>query len=187
MESLKGQLLLASRRLRDPNFFRTVVFMIQHGDDGALGLVLNRPLDLTVKQACDEALEVACEIKSVLHQGGPCEGPLMALHSHRKATQLGAGENSEVLGGLYFSTQKEELEWLLKHPKPKAKFFVGYSGWGPGQLEKELEIGSWLIAKANTQLVFEDGEADQWSKLVMLTIMGRGITEDMIPDDPSIN
>src|ERR1700722_3492733 len=187
MESLKGQFLLAPRRLPDPNFFRTVVFMVQHGEDGALGLVLNRPLEMTVKRACDDALEVACEAESVLHQGGPCEGPLMALHSHRKAALIGQSGESEIVSGIYFSTEKEELEWLLKHPKPKAKFFVGYSGWGPGQLERELETGSWLIAKANIKLVFDTEDADQWSKLVTLKTLGDGIDADMIPDDPSVN
>jgi len=187
MESLKGQLLLASRRLPDPNFFRTVVFIVQHGDDGALGLVLNRPLDLTVKQACTDTLEVTCKADSVLHQGGPCEGPLMALHTHRKAAELGQGDHAEIVRGIYFSTEKDELEWLLKQPKPKAKFFVGYSGWGPGQLERELETGSWLTAGADAKLVFQVGNPDLWSKLVTLKTLGEGIKPDMIPDDPSIN
>jgi putative transcriptional regulator len=60
MSSLAGQLLLASRRLADPNFYRTVILMVQHGEDGALGLILNRPLEMTVKQACDDSLEVNC-------------------------------------------------------------------------------------------------------------------------------
>jgi putative transcriptional regulator len=188
MESLKGQILLASRLLRDPNFFRSVIFMVQHGKDGALGLILNRPLDMTIKQACDDALEIACAVDAVLHQGGPCEGPLMALHSHRKAAQLGqSGAHSEVLNGVYFSTERDELAWLLKQPKPKAKFFVGYSGWGPGQLERELETGSWLIAKASMKVVLEGGDADQWSKLVTLATLGDGIKEELIPEDPSVN
>ncbi|HUB26753.1 MAG TPA: YqgE/AlgH family protein [Tepidisphaeraceae bacterium] len=188
MESLKGQILLASGTLRDPNFFHSVILMVQHGKDGALGLILNRPLEITVKQACDDALEIACGVNDVLHQGGPCDGPLMALHSHRKAVQITPGTaHSEVLSGIYFSTERDELEWLLKHPKPKAKFFVGYSGWGPGQLERELETGSWLIAKASVKLVFSDGDSDQWSKLVTLATMGDGIKEDLIPEDPSVN
>jgi putative transcriptional regulator len=80
MDSLRGQLLLASRRLADPNFFHAVVLMVQHGEDGALGLVINRPLEVTIKQACDDSLEMVCETEGILHQGGPCQGPLMVLH-----------------------------------------------------------------------------------------------------------
>jgi putative transcriptional regulator len=187
MKSLRGQLLLASRRLSDPNFFRTIILMVQHGDDGALGLVLNRPLETTVKQACDDSLELVCQTESVLHQGGPCQGPLMALHSHRNAADIAQGKKDEVLSGIYFCTERDELEWLLKQTNPKAKFFVGYSGWGPGQLEGELENGSWLITSATTQRVFEDDESDQWSKLVMQITLGTGFKAENMPEDPSVN
>jgi putative transcriptional regulator len=189
MESLRGKLLLASRRLADPNFFRTVILMIQHGDDGALGLVLNRPLEMTVKQACDDSLELTCQTEDVLHQGGPMQGPLMVLHSDRHIglSQGGKLSHDEVFGGVYFTTDRDELEWLLKQEKPPAKFFVGYAGWGAGQLESELESGSWLITPATKQLVFHGGETEQWSKLVTLLTLGDRIKEEMIPDDPSVN
>ena len=189
MDSLRGKLLLASRRMADPNFFRTVILMVQHGEDGALGLVLNRPLEMTVKQACDDALELTCCTEDVLHQGGPCQGPLMVLHSDRHigTGHLGKLTHDEVFAGVYFSTERDELEWLLKQEKPPAKFFVGYSGWSPGQLETELDSGSWLIVAATKQLVFQPGETEQWSKLVTRLTLGQRINADMIPDDPSVN
>lgn len=189
MKCLKGQLLLASRRLADPNFYRTVVLMLQHGKDGAMGLVLNRPLELTVKQACDDALEFNCQLDDALHQGGPCQGPLMALHAHRAPILSGPGHagRGEVFSGLYFSTERDELEWLLQLDRPKAKFFVGYSGWEPGQLEKELEGGSWLVAQASADHVFEADQSQQWSKLVTQITMGWRLDADFIPDDPSVN
>jgi putative transcriptional regulator len=187
MPSLAGQLLLASRRLADPNFFHSVILLVQHGDDGALGLVLNRPLEMTVKQACDDSLEVNCEADSLLHQGGPCDGPLMALHAHVALPGHIPGAHSEVIDGLYFSTERDELEWLLRQSNPKAKFFVGYSGWSAGQLEREIAIGSWLIADANLQRVFDPAEAQQWTRLVTQLTMGQRINSDLIPDDPSVN
>jgi putative transcriptional regulator len=187
MKSLQGQLLLASRRLSDPNFFHAVVLMVQHGEEGALGLVLNRPLDMTVKQACDDDLELVCQADGVLHQGGPCQGPLMALHGHRKAPTTGPGGRSEVFSGLFFSTERDELEWLLKQARPTAKFFVGYSGWEPGQLERELDGGSWLVTTTTTQQILDASDADLWAKLVTQVTMGGRIRAELIPDDPSVN
>src|SRR5580698_10070881 len=77
MKSLKGQLLLASARLQDPNFLRSVVFLVQHGEEGALGLILNRPLETTVRQVCEQVSAASCAIEGQMHQGGPCEGLLM--------------------------------------------------------------------------------------------------------------
>src|ERR1700720_344277 len=88
IRSFQGQLLLASSRLADPNFARAVVLMVSHGEEGSLGLVLNRPLEMTVKEACEQVLETTCEIDDALHQGGPCEGPLMVLHTQMPALQL---------------------------------------------------------------------------------------------------
>ena len=196
MPALQGKLLLASRRLADPNFFRTVVLMVQHNDEGALGLVLNRPLDISVKQACEDSLEFGCEVEDILHQGGPCQGPLMAVHTFGAAGKSKEEEPEPVIDGLYFATDRDELEWLLTQAaktggKPSAgnsiKYFVGYSGWGPGQLEKELESGSWMVTPATIKSVFESDETDQWAKLVTQVTLGEHIHPDMIPDDPSLN
>jgi putative transcriptional regulator len=187
MKCLTGQLLLASRRLLDPNFHRTVILIVQHGKDGALGLVLNRPTDVTVKQACEEDLEVFCQADNLLYQGGPCRGPLMALHTHEDSVHFGADQRCQVLTSLYFSTDDDELEWLLRQEKPTAIFFSGYSGWGPGQLESELASGAWLVTPATSQRVFNAANSGQWSKLVTEASLGGRIKPELIPDDPSVN
>ena len=183
MASLKGQLLIASPRLMDPNFVRTVVLMVQHGDEGALGLVLNRPLTATVRDVCEKVLETSCEVEAHLHQGGPCEGPLMVLHA---TTDDDSTEHeSEVVPGVYFTAERGTIEDLLRGiADGDAKFFVGYAGWGAGQLESELETGSWLTCPADPAHVFEAGEKI-WSKLT--TSITAGIDPDRIPDDPSVN
>ena len=79
MKSLRGHFLLASLSLRDPNFERRVVLMVKHDDDGAIGLVINQPLDVTVADVLGENYESAASIRSPLHRGGPCEGPMMIL------------------------------------------------------------------------------------------------------------
>jgi len=188
MRSLAGQLLLASRKLGDPNFHRTIVLMIQHDKDGALGLVLNRPLEVTIKEACEEGLEIHCRADGFLHQGGPCEGPLMSLHAHPDAaSHFGSEERGEVLDGLYFSTDQDELEWLLRQESPKALFFIGYSGWAPGQLEKELAAGSWLVTSATQGNVFDADSSGQWARLTSQASLGGRVKPELIPDDPSVN
>jgi putative transcriptional regulator len=180
MKSLQGQLLLASRRLLDPNFSRTVVLLVQHGEDGALGLVLNRPLDVTVKEACEDAVESPCLVEDVLYQGGPCQAPqLMALHTYSEAGEI------EIIPGLFFSQRSDGLEQLLTRSETTAKFFVGYSGWSPGQLEKEMQTGSWLQMPATEELVFD--ESSLWSRLVTQITLGGKVDPRLIPEDPSVN
>jgi putative transcriptional regulator len=179
MKSLAGNLLIASRHLADPKFFHTVVLIVRHAEDGALGLVLNRPLELTVKEACEDSPEIQVLVEDVLHKGGPCPGELMAIHAHPKAGEI------EVFTGIFFSTEASELKWLLKQCSPTAKFFVGYSGWGPEQLENELQSGAWLVVPATTDLIFDRGE--MWSKLVTWLTAGGQLDRNRIPDDPSVN
>jgi putative transcriptional regulator len=178
MNSLKGHFLLASSSLLDPNFAQSVVLMVKHDEQGAIGLVLNRALKTTVKEACEQALELGCEAEGYLYQGGPCEGLLMALHTHESAGQI------EVLDGVYFSSDRDDIEWLLRQNEGELRFFVGYSGWGPGQLESEMESGSWVILPAKRSQIF--GQAD-WSKLIRVATLGRWIDPRRIPDDPSVN
>ena len=128
MDSLQGQLLIASPRLVDPNFVRSIVVMVQHNDDGALGLIVNRPLQTTIKEVCEKALDIPCEIEAALHQGGPCEGPLMVVHTNETQSDI------EVFPGVYFTTDREKIEWLMNHNDGAIKFFVGYAGWAAGQL-----------------------------------------------------
>src|SRR5687768_14464149 len=107
MNYLQGHLLLASNELRDPNFFHTVVLLVRHNDEGALGLVLNRPLNVRLSQVWEQVGGGVPARNDVLHLGGPCEGPLMALHDE---PTLG---ESEALPGLHFTTGREQLEQLV--------------------------------------------------------------------------
>jgi len=180
VESLQGKLLIASQRLLDPNFVQTVILIVQHDENGALGLVLNRPLETTVKEACEQALEMVCELDGTLYQGGPCEGPLMVLHPYDTAGQM------EVVDGVSFTTQREQIEWLLRQSDATARFFVGYSGWGAGQLEGEMESGSWLTFDATNELVFTEDEK-RWQTLVKEITLGQWIDPRRIPEDPTVN
>lgn len=165
----------------DPNFFHTVILVVQHDDNGALGLVLNRPLSTTVKEVCQEVLEQDCHFEGVLHQGGPCPGPLMAVHTLEEAAQ------TPVIDNVHFTSEKDRLERLLiEEATVKSRFFVNYSGWTAGQLEVEIEEGSWLTLKATEKEIFES--TDQlWTRLTKLATLGRWIKPERIPDDPTVN
>ena len=132
MESLQGHLLIAAVDLAEP-FTRAVVLLIRHNDDGALGLILNRRTRATLKEAWGKLSEVPCFREESLFLGGPCEGPLMALHQHTALLE------HETLPGLYFCASKDKLERLAATKGgPPVKFFAGYSGWSAGQLEDEI-------------------------------------------------
>ena len=179
MPSRCGHLLIASGRLRDPNFFKAVVLLVRDEDDGALGVILNRPLEITVADACGDQVDVAADVTEPIHQGGPCEGPLTALHSNLSV------EGDEVIKDVRFSMDKSAIEWLLANNDGPIKYFAGYSGWGKGQLDSEIAEGAWLLAPATTDHVFE-GKAD-WNKLTTWMSLGRKIDIDRIPDDPRVN
>jgi putative transcriptional regulator len=181
MPSLKGRILIASPRLADPNFQRTIVLMVRDDDEeGSLGLVLNRPLSVSVKEACEDALEAACNVESPLHQGGPCEGPLMVIHTDETVGEM------QVAPGLYFTSDKDGVEELLADGDQKLKCFIGYAGWGRGQLEGELDEGAWLSCPATPELVFDE-ISHEWSKLLTHLTYGAKLPLDRIPDDPTVN
>ncbi|MGD0462777.1 MAG: YqgE/AlgH family protein [Tepidisphaeraceae bacterium] len=180
LESTQGKLLLASPRLADPNFARSVVLMIQHNEQGALGLILNRPLQISVRKACQQSLGEPCEVEGVLHQGGPCNGPLMVLHGDEMV------KDADVLPGVFFTTEKSKIESLLKHRNGQARYFVGYAGWSPGQLEEEMELESWIVADAAPANVFDD-QANLWVTLMRKRLLGQWVDPSRIPDDPTVN
>lgn len=182
MNSLQGQLLIASPKLFDPNFFRSVVLLVQHTDAGALGLVLNRPLEMTIANAWEQVSEMPCEATGQLHQGGPCEGPLMVLHTDASIPEL------PVIPQVFFTTDRDAIQQLVTQNHSKMKFFVGYAGWSPGQLESELDDGGWLMTPAANKHIFEE-EEDLWPALMkeISEAIFANLNPKVIPQDPSMN
>ncbi len=188
MESLEGQLLLASPQLLDPNFVRTVILLIEHNDMGALGLVINRPTGKTVQELWKQVGQATCESQQPVHLGGPVQGPLMALHTVDGLAEM------EVVEGVFFAAKKQNLDELVRRPwidgaRERFKVFVGHSGWGPGQLEGEIEQGAWRAIPAKLEDVF-DAADDLWQRLMQRTVAG--VLPEMlgikhVPIDPSLN
>ena len=181
MESRKGQLLIASGRLIDPNFARSVVLIVQHDDEGVLGVILNRPLEMTVAEACGPMVESAGEVESPIYQGGPCPGPLMVLHGDAD----GGGE--PIIDGVWYTAERDPIEYIMRRDTQPAKYFANYAGWGVDQLEREINEGSWLIIPASGADVFEADAETQWNKITARLTAGGYINPDHIPDDPSMN
>ncbi|MBL9081146.1 MAG: YqgE/AlgH family protein [Planctomycetales bacterium] len=180
MESLQGQLLIAAPELRDPNFSQTVVLLVRHNDEGALGLVLNRPLKVRLQEVWKQVGEAVCARDDVIYLGGPCEGPLMALHDRVELSE------ADVPAGLCFSTDRAALSQLADDTKSQVRFFAGFAGWGAGQLESELAEDSWLTTPATPAHVF-DVFPDLWDKTfrevkgreILGTLGIRGMPKDL--------
>lgn len=183
MKSLAGQLLIAAPSLIDPNFFRTVIFMVQHNAEGALGVVLNRPTGTAIREAWEQVGQSPCLREDVLHHGGPCEGPLMVVHTCEDIS------NTQVKPGLYFSTEKDDVEAVINTGEGQARFFVGYAGWSAGQLESELAAGSWVTLPATAEHLFND-DIHLWentTRQVARVAAYPNIKPKLLPRDPKMN
>jgi len=183
MDSLKGQLLVATPRLPDENFHRTVVLMVEHTDQGALGVVLNRPAQQTVKQLWDEVSEVECTSSRKINLGGPVSGPLLAVHTSRDLAEL------EILAGVFLAAQKHLLDQLVQQEQHRYRVFLGHSGWGGGQLESELAQGAWLVTPATKEYIFHE-EENLWetvAKRIGDAILLESLHIKHVPQDPSMN
>jgi putative transcriptional regulator len=180
---LTGHFLVASRYLRDPNFVRSVVLMIHHNPEGAMGVVINRPSDKTVREVWEVIGNDPCNRDDLIFIGGPVPGPLIALHSVEAFAQ------QEVLSGLYAATHKDALDLLVRKKGISLRLFSGNAGWGSGQLEGEMEAGGWLSTRATIDDVFADHETI-WKTVTQrigLEIMAPDVDLEHVPPDPSMN
>ncbi len=174
MASLKGQLLIASTGLVDPNFARTVVLIAAHGDEGALGLILNRELSTPLQQIWSQISQSECEREGNVRHGGPVGGTLMAVHDSRPHANL------LVTDDVFIATELHDMESLAGSDEGQAIFYIGHSGWGPGQLETELAEGSWLLLPCESRHVFADNDLNAlWKEAV--TEAGRRQVQSVIP------
>lgn len=179
-----GQLLLASPELLDPNFVDTVVLLLDVNDDGALGVVLNRPTALPVGEVLAQWGDVVDE-PEVFFQGGPVstDGALaVALASPGSEDAVGFQQIVDRLGLLDLDTPTELVAGTVDH----LRIFAGYAGWGVGQLEAEIEEGSWYVVPGLPDDVFLDDTHDLWRR-VMRRQPGALAFHATRPADPDLN
>lgn len=155
-ESLRGQFLIAAKRLRDDNFYKTVVLMLEHGDQGAMGLVVNRPSSIRVSHALAGHFTLP-DTEDVVYGGGPVEpSALVILHDDATLQE----EATSILPGLFVGGSPDAFERVIVESassdsmKHSFRVFSGYAGWGPQQLDNEVSRGDWLSHPATRELVF---------------------------------
>jgi putative transcriptional regulator len=161
MKCLQGHFLVARGGQLDPNFVQTVILIVDHSDQGGLGLVVNRLGDLRSRVfvgSTGKAGRRRRPLATRLYLGGPVSGPLMAVH-----TSDWLGEY-EVLPGVFFSAKERNVRALVRRADRPYKIFVGYAGWSAGQLDREVEQGVWRIVAATPQQIFSESE-DLWCRL----------------------
>ncbi len=182
MTSLQGHLLVASPYLANSPFTGTVIFLLQHTEQGAWGVVLNRPAEASIRDFWQQVSDEPCESRQPVNVGGPISGPVIAVHDYEPLAE------AVVPPGVYLASQRDHLEQLVQQTEHSFRLFVGHSGWIGGQLNHELEHGLWLTTPATPDVLF-GSEADLWQRSLMM--IGHSFTRSLnikhIPADVSVN
>ncbi|MGD8208847.1 MAG: YqgE/AlgH family protein [Desulfobacterales bacterium] len=163
-ELAQGKFLVAGRQLMDPNFRETVVLLIRYGTDGAIGLVINRPVKLKLSTVLPDIKELE-RTKETLYLGGPVEpARVMLLVRSGKPPEA----SMPVFGDVYLSSSQKVLHNLIKKPVKEERFriYAGYAGWAPKQLESELDRGHWHVLKADAETLFDKKSSEIWQELI---------------------
>ncbi len=184
MNSLKGHFLVASPELLTPFFTQTVILMLEHGEGGAMGLVVNRQTEATVADIAGQVFEEPFDWDKPIGLGGPVPGPLTAVHA---AADLA---DREVVPGVYTCIEASHVREVIRRKADPCLILANYAGWGPGQLESEFGEDSWLTLPATAELIFWDGPKDLW-EVVVKAVNARKLSEFLglhdLPPDPSVN
>jgi putative transcriptional regulator len=180
MESLRGQLLVAGPTLTDPNFRRTVVLIGEHNEEGALGVVLNRPSPMAAEEAVPPLASMV-RADEALFIGGPMQPQAAVVLAEFDQPDLAGLLVFGAIGFLMGEVEAEATEAIRR-----ARVFAGYAGWGPGQLEMELEEESWIVEPALTTDVFTEEPERLWSA-VLRRKGGDFALISTMPYDPSMN
>jgi putative transcriptional regulator len=160
---MKGKFLVASRDLLDPNFYETVVLLADYGPNGASGLVINRPSSATLAELLpdEEALRPR---NDTIYIGGPVaqDRLILLIRSSEKPA-----ESQPVFADVYVSGSAATLRGLTGEGNGALfRAYMGYAGWGPGQLENEVERGDWWVVPAEADAIFKQPSRSLWEKLV---------------------
>jgi putative transcriptional regulator len=181
VESTRGQLLIAGPTLGDPNFWRTVVLIVEHNDEGALGLVLNRPSETTVGEAVPQ-LGRLLDAEDELLVGGPVAPSSVIVLAEFEDPDDAALIAFEDIGVLGTGEESDDLTVGVR----TARAFAGHAGWGPGQLDGELERGDWILEPARRSDAFAEDPRALWGE-VLTRKGGSYALIARMPADPSLN
>jgi len=184
---LRGHVLIAARHLRDSNFYKTVVLLVEHNDGGAMGLVINRPLDVSVSDALGRHFEMP-QSRHHVFSGGPVEpNALLILHNSSECDQ----EHAAIVPGVYVGTSADIFDRVAAEAASEAtefqfRIFSGYSGWGAGQLEEEISRGDWFFMAGDARYVFNGNPYGVWEEVLREFRLRHRILSSE-PADPELN
>jgi len=157
-----GKVLLAEPFMMDPNFKRSTVLLCEHNAEGSVGFIMNKPLDMRV----DELIEDFPEFDSRVFFGGPVQTD--TIHYVHNAGNL-LEDSFKVTEGVFWGGDFEKLKFLISSKlilPGNIRFFVGYSGWSEGQLDSEMQYGSWLVADMDANYLFKTRPARLWQQVM---------------------
>ncbi|MCB0761901.1 MAG: YqgE/AlgH family protein [Flavobacteriales bacterium] len=178
----KGNILLAEPFLDDPYFKRTVILVCEHNEEGSFGFVLNNYIDVELDQIMDGLPDFDTKISI----GGPVKNSNL-YYIHTLGNEI--RESVEIFDGIFMGGDFDQLKDKIAHglvDQNQVRFFVGYSGWSPQQLEDELRMKSWFVGQASPNVLMNTGDSDLW-KTILSTMGSRGKIIANLPDDPSLN
>jgi putative transcriptional regulator len=179
-ESLRGKLLVASPALVDPNFARTVVFITEHNEEGAMGIVLNRPSETAVESVVPPLADIAGT--EPVYVGGPVQPEAIVLLAEFADPEAAAWIVVADVGLASADVDLDDLAGAVR----RGRVYAGYSGWGPEQLDAELELDSWIVEPPLPMELFPDDPATLWSD-VLARKGGQYALLARMPEDPSQN
>ncbi len=179
----KGKLLVSEPFMMDGNFKRSAVLLCEHTqDEGTVGFILNKPIDMKIEELVGDFPE----IESQVYYGGPVAND--TLHYVHNVGEI-LDNSVEVSKGIYWGGDFEKLKFLIKSglvSPDNIRFFLGYSGWSVGQLEAEMEIGSWVIANMDPNYIFKLSPKKLWEEI--LKNMGSVYSViSQVPDSNNLN
>jgi putative transcriptional regulator len=179
-DSLRGKLLIASPALEDPNFDRTVVLITEHGEEGAMGIVLNRPSESEVAAVIPELEAIAGE--EPIFVGGPVQPEALVVLGEFSDPDAAAWIVVAGVGLVSAQTDLDELPDSVR----RGRVYAGFSGWGPGQLEDEIEEEAWIVEAPMPAELFPEDPDTLWSD-VLDRMGGEYAIVARMPEDPSLN
>ena len=155
-------------QLQDPNFSRSVVLLVQHDEEASFGLVLNREVDLSLS---DLFSSLGCPWRGGSEQRAAWGGPVSLdsgwmLFGETLSTPGESEQVNTVMQGVHLASSMDVFKRLTLDPPPQMRFFLGYAGWGQGQLDFEIAQGAWLAAEATPELVFSSPVTKMWDRAV---------------------
>ena len=182
LQPARGRVLISDPALEEFYFHRAVVLLTEFNEEGTVGFVLNKPMELTLGQAVSELSYVDMPV----FLGGPV-GKENMFYLHTLGTLLPG--SFEIIPGLWFGGDYQELKSLFlegRVPENSIRFFIGYSGWSPGQLEEELEEKAWIVAQARREWCFEAKPENLWRNILKSMGSDYALLANF-PEDPSLN